>query len=52
MNGVHSSIGRGPRAAWQSRQTGRDSSSALSPVVAIERLRMAQDSFHEPVLKS
>ena len=30
----------------------RDSSSALSPVVAIERLRMAPDSFHDPVLAS
>jgi 16S rRNA (cytosine1402-N4)-methyltransferase len=30
--------------------TGRDTSSALSPVVAIERLRMAQERFHEPVL--
>jgi 16S rRNA (cytosine1402-N4)-methyltransferase len=30
----------------------RDSSSALSPVVAIERLRMARESFHEPVLAS
>lgn len=28
----------------------RESSSALSPVVAIERLRMAQERFHEPVL--
>jgi 16S rRNA (cytosine1402-N4)-methyltransferase len=28
----------------------RDSSSAFSPVVAIERLRMAPDRFHEPVL--
>ena len=28
----------------------RDTSSALSPVVTIERLRMAQDSYHEPVL--
>lgn len=30
--------------------TRRDTSSALSPVVSIERLRMAQDSYHEPVL--
>jgi 16S rRNA (cytosine1402-N4)-methyltransferase len=30
--------------------TRRDTSSALSPVVAIERLRMAQERFHEPVL--
>jgi 16S rRNA (cytosine1402-N4)-methyltransferase len=30
----------------------RDSSSALSPVVAIERLRMAPDRFHDPVLAS
>ncbi len=30
--------------------TRRDTSSALSSVVAIERLRMAQDRFHEPVL--
>ncbi|MHB8379602.1 MAG: 16S rRNA (cytosine(1402)-N(4))-methyltransferase RsmH [Acidimicrobiales bacterium] len=30
----------------------RDTSSALSLVVAIERLRMAPDSFHEPVLAS
>ena len=28
----------------------RDSSSALSPAVTIERLRMALDRFHEPVL--
>ncbi len=28
----------------------RDTSSAFSPVVAIERLRMAQDRYHEPVL--
>ncbi len=32
--------------------TWRDSSSALSPVVAIERLRMAPERFHEPVLAS
>ncbi len=30
--------------------TKRDTSSALSPVVTIERLRMAQERFHEPVL--
>jgi 16S rRNA (cytosine1402-N4)-methyltransferase len=30
--------------------TRRDTSSALSSVVAIERLRMAQERFHEPVL--
>jgi len=30
----------------------RDSSSALSPVVPIDRLRMARDSFHDPVLAS
>ena len=30
----------------------RETSSALSLVVAIERLRMAQDSYHEPVLAS
>ena len=30
----------------------RESSSALSLVVAIERLRMAPDSYHEPVLAS
>ena len=30
----------------------RDSSSALSPVVAIERLRMAHDTYHHPVLTS
>jgi 16S rRNA (cytosine1402-N4)-methyltransferase len=30
----------------------RDSSSAFSPVVTIERLRMAPDRFHEPVLAS
>ena len=30
--------------------TWRDSSSALSPVVAIERLRMAPEDYHEPVL--
>ena len=30
--------------------TRRDTSSALSPVVAIERLQMAQERFHEPVL--
>jgi 16S rRNA (cytosine1402-N4)-methyltransferase len=28
----------------------RDSSSALSPVVSIDRLRMARDSYHDPVL--
>ncbi len=28
----------------------RDSSSALSPVVPIDRLRMARDSYHDPVL--
>ena len=28
----------------------RETSSALSPLVAIERLRMAQDSYHAPVL--
>jgi len=30
--------------------TRRETSSAISPVVAIERLRMAQERFHEPVL--
>jgi 16S rRNA (cytosine1402-N4)-methyltransferase len=30
----------------------RETSSALSPVVAIERLRMAPERFHEPVLAS
>jgi 16S rRNA (cytosine1402-N4)-methyltransferase len=30
----------------------RDSSSALSPVVSIDRLRMARDSYHDPVLAS
>jgi len=30
----------------------RDSSSALSPVVPIDRLRMARDSYHDPVLAS
>jgi len=32
--------------------TSRGSSSALSPVVSIDRLRMARDSYHEPVLAS
>jgi 16S rRNA (cytosine1402-N4)-methyltransferase len=31
-------------------KTGRESSSALSPVLTIERLQMAQDYFHQPVL--
>ena len=31
-------------------KTGRESSSALSSVLAIERLQMAQDQFHTPVL--
>ena len=33
-------------------KTGRESSSALSTVLAIERLQMAQDQFHTPVLVS
>jgi 16S rRNA (cytosine1402-N4)-methyltransferase len=33
-------------------KTGRESSSACSPVLTIERLQMAQDLFHEPVLES
>lgn len=32
--------------------TRRDTSSALSSVVAIERLQMAQERFHEPVLET
>ena len=31
-------------------KTGRETSSALSPVLTIERLQMAQDYFHQPVL--
>jgi 16S rRNA (cytosine1402-N4)-methyltransferase len=31
-------------------KTGRESSSVLSPVLTIERLQMAQDSYHTPVL--
>jgi len=31
-------------------KTGRESSSALSPVLTIERLQMARDSYHTPVL--
>ena len=31
-------------------KTGRESSSALSPVLTIERLQMAQDIYHTPVL--
>lgn len=33
-------------------KTGRESSSALSPVLTIERLQMAQDLYHQPVLVS
>jgi 16S rRNA (cytosine1402-N4)-methyltransferase len=33
-------------------KTGRESSSACSPVLTIERLQMAQDLFHVPVLES
>ncbi len=33
-------------------KTGRESSSACSPVLTIERLQMAQDIFHVPVLES
>jgi 16S rRNA (cytosine1402-N4)-methyltransferase len=33
-------------------KTGRESSSACSPVLTIERLQMAQDSYHVPVLES
>lgn len=33
-------------------KTGRGSSSACSPVLTIERLQMAQDSYHVPVLES
>ena len=32
--------------------TKRETSSALSPIVTVERLRMAQDSYHVPVLAS
>src|ERR1700688_4893107 len=32
-------------------KTGRESSSACSPVLTIERLQMAQDIFHVPVLE-
>ncbi len=32
-------------------KTGRESSSACSPVLTIERLQMAQDTFHVPVLE-
>lgn len=33
-------------------KTGRESSSACSPVLTIERLQMAQDRYHVPVLES
>jgi 16S rRNA (cytosine1402-N4)-methyltransferase len=33
-------------------KTGRESSSACSPVLTIERLQMAQDQFHVPVLEA
>jgi len=33
-------------------KTGRESSSACSPVLTIERLQMAQDKYHVPVLES
>jgi len=32
-------------------RTGEDTSSALSPVVSIERLQMAQGNYHQPVLE-
>jgi 16S rRNA (cytosine1402-N4)-methyltransferase len=52
MNGVQQKYRPRTMRSLAIVTTGRESSSACSPVVTIERLQMAQDTFHVPVLES
>src|ERR1035438_5291786 len=52
MNGVQQTYRPRTMRSLAIVKTGRESSSACSPVLTIERLQMAQDIFHVPVLES
>jgi 16S rRNA (cytosine1402-N4)-methyltransferase len=52
MNGVQQKYRPRTMRSLAIVKTGRESSSACSPVLTIERLQMAQDIFHVPVLES
>jgi len=52
MNGVQQKYRPRTMRSLAIVKTGRESSSACSPVLTIERLQMAQDTFHVPVLES
>jgi 16S rRNA (cytosine1402-N4)-methyltransferase len=52
MNGVQQMYRPRTMRSLAIVKTGRESSSACSPVLTIERLQMAQDIFHVPVLES
>jgi 16S rRNA (cytosine1402-N4)-methyltransferase len=51
MNGVQQKYRPRTMRSLAIVKTGRESSSACSPVLTIERLQMAQDIFHVPVLE-
>jgi 16S rRNA (cytosine1402-N4)-methyltransferase len=51
MNGVQQKYRPRTMRSLAIVKTGRESSSACSPVLTIERLQMAQDLFHVPVLE-
>jgi 16S rRNA (cytosine1402-N4)-methyltransferase len=51
MNGVQQKYRPRTMRSLAIVKTGRESSSACSPVLTIERLQMAQDTFHVPVLE-
>jgi len=52
MNGVQQKYRPQTMRSLAIVKTGRESSSACSPVLTIERLQMAQDIFHLPVLEN
>jgi 16S rRNA (cytosine1402-N4)-methyltransferase len=52
MNGVQQKYRPRTMRSLAIVKTGRESSSACSPVLTIERLQMAQDEFHVPVLEA
>jgi 16S rRNA (cytosine1402-N4)-methyltransferase len=52
MNGVQQKYRPRTMRSLAIVKTGRESSSACSPVLTIERLQMAQDNYHVPVLES
>ncbi len=52
MNGVQQKYRPRTMRSLAIVKTGRESSSACSPVLTIERLQMAQDQFHVPVLEA